>query len=68
MISGKNFYLFQTLIGKTDKVLYYVKQTLFLKDALKEGIKLCVLGVFVAAVLCFPLHKAVLAGGDRSGF
>ena len=41
-----------------------VQKTLFLKDALKEGVKLGILGVFVAAVLGFPRHKAVLARGD----
>ena len=34
------------------------------KDALKEGVKLGMLGVFVAAILGLPLHEAVLAGGD----
>ena len=58
----------QALIGKTNEVLDNVKQTLPFKDALKEGIELCVLRVFVISVLRFPLHEAVFPGSNRSSF
>ena len=39
-----------------------------MEHTLKESIKLCILRVFIVAVLCFPLHKAVFTGGDRTRF
>ena len=49
---------------EADKVLENIQKPLLFKDALKEGVKLGGLGVLVAAVLGFPFHEAVLAGGD----
>ena len=60
--------LLQSLVGEADKVLDNVQQSLPLKNTLEEGIELCVLRIFVIAVLRFPLHKAVFAGGNRSSF
>ena len=45
-----------------------VQKTLFLKDALKEGVELGGLDIFVVAVFGFPLHEAVLAGGNGACF
>ena len=53
---------------EADKVLEDVQKTLFLKDTLKKGVELGGLGVLVAAILGFPLHEAVLAGGDGTSF
>ena len=49
---------------EADEVAQDVQKPRLFKDALKEGVKLGMLGVFVAAVLGLPLHEAVLAGGD----
>ena len=49
---------------KANKVLEDVQEPLFLEDALKEGVKLGILGIFVTAILGFPLHKAVFPGGN----
>ena len=49
---------------EADEVAQDVQKPRLFKDALKEGVKLGVLGVFVAAILGLPLHEAVLAGGD----
>ena len=49
---------------KADEVFQDVQKPLFLKDTLKKGVKLGRLGVLIAAVLGFPRHEAVLAGGD----
>ena len=49
---------------KADEVLHNVKETSLLKQSYKECVKLCVLCILVAAVCCFPLHKAVFAGSD----
>ena len=66
MITGENFVLVQSLVGKQNKVLENIKQTLFLEDAFKECVELRILRVLIAAVLCFPLHKAIFTGGDRA--
>ena len=68
MISREYLELFQALAGKADEILDNIKQTLPFKDTFKEGVELCVLRIFIIAVLCFPLHETVFAGGDRSGF
>ena len=49
---------------EADKIPEDVQEPLFLEDALKEGVKLGILGVLIAAVLGFPLHEAVFPGGD----
>ena len=66
MITGEYFVLFQALVGKQNKVLENIEQTLFLEDAFKKCVKLRILRVLIAAVLCFPFHKAVFTGGDRA--
>ena len=57
-----------TLVRKANKVFDYIKQSCLLEHTLKESIKLCILRVFIVAVFCFPLHKAVFTGGDRTRF
>ena len=57
VITCEDLKLFQALIGKTNEVLDNVKQTLPFKDALKEGIELCVLRVFVISVFVFHSMK-----------
>ena len=49
---------------KADEVLHDVKESRLFKQSDKECVKRSVLCIFVAAVCCFPLHKAVFAGGD----
>ena len=68
MVSRKDFEDLRSLVREADKVLDNIKQPFFLEHTLKEGVKLCVLCVFIAAVFCFPLHKAVFAGGDCACF
>ena len=68
MVSGKDFGCIYTLIREANEVLYNIKQSFFLEHTLKESVKLSILCVFIVAVLGFPLHKAVLTGGDRTRF
>ena len=49
---------------EADKVLENIQEALLLEDSFKEGIELSGLCILVTAVLCFPGHEAVLAGGD----
>ena len=51
---------------ETDEVFQNVQKAALFKQPLKEGIKLGVLGIFVAAIFGFPLHKAILARGDST--
>ena len=67
MVSCQNFELLCTLIRETNEVLYNIQQARLFKDALKEGIKLSILRILVAAVLRLPLHEAIFAGCDRAG-
>ena len=68
MIPCKYFKRIDTLVRKANKVFDYIKQSFLLEHTLKECIKLRILRVFVVAVFCFPLHKAVFTGGDRTRF
>ena len=67
MVSCQNLKLLCAFVGETDKILYDIQQTLLFKDALKEGIKLRILCILVAAILRLPLHEAIFAGCDRAG-
>ena len=66
VIPGQNLELLRPFIGKADEVFDNVQKALLFKDALKERVKLRILGVFVAAVFRFPFHKAIFAGGNGS--
>ena len=66
MIACKYLVALQALIGKQDKVFQNIKQTVFREDTLKECVKLRKLRIFIAGVLCFPLHIAILARSDRA--
>ena len=68
MVAGKNFECVDTLIREANEVLNNIEQSFLLEHTLKESIKLCILSVFIIAVFCFPLHKAIFAGGDRTCF
>ena len=68
MIPCKYLKRVDTLVRKANKVFDYIKQSCLLEHTLKESIKLCILRVFIVAVFCFPLHKAVFTGGDRTRF
>ena len=67
MVSCQNLKLLCTLIRKANEVLYDIQKACLFKNALKEGIKLSVLGILVAAVLGLPLHEAIFTGCDRAG-
>ena len=66
MIACEYLVALQALIGEQDKVFQNIEQTVFCEDTLKERVKLGKLRIFVAAVLCFPLHIAIFAGSDRA--
>ena len=66
MIACKYLITLQALIGKQDKVFQNIEQTVFCEDTLKESVKLSKLRIFIAAVLCFPLHIAIFARSDRA--
>ena len=66
MVARQNLELLCTFVRETDKILYDIQQTFLFKDALKKGIKLSILRIFVATVLRLPLHKAVFTGSDRT--
>ena len=68
MITRQYFEGVHTFVGKTDEVLYQVKQAFLLEHSLKEGIKLCVLRVLVASVHRFPFHETIFAGSNCTGF
>ena len=68
MIPCKYLKRVDTLVRKANKVFDYIKQSCLLEHTLKESIKLCILRVFIVAVFCFPLHKTVFTGGDRTRF
>ena len=68
MITRQYFEGVYSFVGKTDEVLYQVKQSLLLEHPLKEGIKLCVLCVLIASIDRFPFHEAIFAGSNRTGF
>ena len=68
MITSQYFEGVHTFVGKTDEVLYQIKQSLLLEHPLKEGIKLCVLCVLIASIDRFPFHEAIFAGSNRTGF
>ena len=59
MVSGKNFEALDSLVGEADKVFDYIQQTIFLEQSFKEGVKLCILGIFITAIFRFPLHKTI---------
>ena len=67
MVSCQNLELFCTLIRETNEVLYDIQQAHLFKDTLKEGIKLSVLSILVAAILGLPLHETIFTGCDRTG-
>lgn len=48
---------------EADEVFQNIQKAHLFKHPLKEGVELGVLGVFIAAVLGFPLHEAILTGG-----
>ena len=49
---------------KADEVLENIQKAFLLKDPLEEGIKRCVLRVFIAPVGCLPGHETVLTRRD----
>ena len=66
VVSGEDLELLQALVGKADEVLDDVKETLLREHALEERVELRVLRILIAAVLRFPFHEAIFAGGDRA--
>ena len=66
VVSGQN--LRRTLLAyrKTDEIFEDIQKPLALEYAFIEGVKLRKGGVFIIAVLRFPFHKAVEAGGNRA--
>ena len=68
MIPCEYLDLLRAVVREANKVFDNIEQTLLLKNALKERVELRKLRILVAAVRRFPFHKAILAGGDRSGF
>ena len=66
MISSQNLKGIGTAYIKADKILDDVQQAFFLENAFKEGVKLSSLGIFIAAVLGFPLHETLFTGGNGS--
>ena len=66
VIARQNFKGVGPVYIEADKVPEDIQEPLFLKNALKEGIKLGILGILIAAVLGLPLHKAVFPGGDST--
>lgn len=68
VIARENLKRVRVVDIKANKVLEDIQKPLFFKDTLEEDIELSVLGVLVAAVLDFPLHKAVFACGNGAGF
>lgn len=64
VIPGKDFEGVLSVYIKTDKIFQDVQKAFFFKQSFKKGIKLCVLGVLIAAILSLPFHVAILAGGD----
>ena len=49
---------------EADEVFQDVQKAPLFKQALKEGVKLGIPGIFIAAVLGLPLHEAVFPGSD----
>ena len=68
MIPRQNLELLLPIAREQDKVFQDVQQPLFLEHSLIEGVKLRIGGVLIIAILCFPLHKAVNAGSNRTRF
>ena len=68
MISGKNFESVLPIHVETDEVFENIKKPIFLKQALKEGVKLGVLGILIAAICGLPFHISIFPGSDCSGF
>ena len=68
MIASQNLKGIHALVREADKILYQVKQTLFLEHTLKESIKLSVLRIFIAAIDGFPFHEAIFTRSNRTGF
>ena len=66
MISSQNLKSIGAAYIKADKILDDVQQAFFLENAFKEGVKLSSLGIFIAAVLGFPLHETLFTGGNGS--
>ena len=64
MIACENLNLLCAVIGEANKILDNIQQTVFLKNALKECVKLRKLGILVAAVRRFPFHKSIFARCD----
>ena len=51
---------------EADEVFQNIQKAPLFEYPLKEGVKLGVLGILIAAVLGFPLHETILAGGDSA--
>ena len=64
MIARQNLEGVGTVHIEADEIAEDIQKPRLFKDALKEGVKLGVQGVFVAAVPGLPRHEAILAGGD----
>ena len=68
VVPSQNFNRLLPITGKQNKVFQDVQQPLFLEHSLIEGVKLRIGGVFVIAILCFPLHETVKPGSNRTCF
>lgn len=68
MIASKDLIGCGLLDIKANEILDDIQQTCPIKHTFIERIKLSKGRVFIAAILCFPLHEAIKAGSDRTGF
>ena len=68
MIPRQNLELLLSIAREQNKVFQDVQQPLFLEHSLIEGIKLRIRSVFIITVFCFPFHKTVKPGSNRTCF
>ena len=66
MVGGKHFECLLAVHVEADKVFQDVKKTILFKQPFKKGVELSILGVLIASVRCFPLHKSIFAGSNGS--
>ena len=68
VVPSQNFNRLLPITGKQDEIFQNIQQPCFLEHPLIEGIKLRIRSVFIITVFCFPFHKTVKPGSNRTCF